>query len=191
MMRRRFWLLPVILCIILYLGSGCTGQNKEAETIAPVVFSVDTIEPATASFGDIITKGIVYDDAVEVTLSDNVKDPEALLSSHFADILVTSYRVSFERIDGGTDVPAGFEHDISYRVPANGTTSISNLVVVKAGQKLQPPIGYLLSQGVEPVTNYPYISCNIHIEFTGETEAGYKVYARGSVPITFADYADE
>lgn len=191
MMRRGFWLLPVMLCAILCSNSGCTGRNKEAETIAPVVFSVDSIVSANSPFGDIITAGVIYDDTVEVTLSDHVKDPEALLTSHFADILVTSYRVTFERTDGGTDVPAGFEHDISCRVPANGNTRIFGLVVVKAGQKLQPPIGYLHSQGVEPSTNYPTISCNIHVEFTGETEAGYKVYASGSIPITFADYVDE
>ena len=187
---KKIWLLPMVLLPLFYLCWGCTGQNKEASTIAPVVLSVDSITPTTSPFGDVVTNGVAYDDTVEVTLSDHLKDPDATSATHFADVIVTSYRVSFTRTDGGTAVPSGFEQAITYRVPANGSTTITGLVVVKADQKLQGPLGYLISLGYDPSTGLPSISCNITIEFTGVTEAGYKVYAKGSVPITFADYAD-
>jgi len=184
---KKIWLLPMVLLPLFYLCWGCTGQNKEASTIAPVVLSVDSIIPTTSPFGDVRTN---VDDTVEVTLSNHLKDPDATSPTHFADVIVTSYRVSFTRTDGGTAVPSGFEQAITYRVPANGSTTITGLVVVKAYQKLYEPLGYLMSLGYEPSTNLPTISCNIIIEFTGETEAGYKVYAKGSVPITFAAYPD-
>ena len=194
---------PLLLLLILSLlmgGFACGTKNKLGETIAPVFLVVNTIQPLHISpvynlpkhFGDVNFNGEPLDEIVGVTLVNEFKNPTAVTPSSYQDIIVTSYRVSFVRTDGGVDVPDAFQKSISYRVPSGGTTTIDKLVILKAHQKIQPPLEYLQpwSVGFEPTTNYISITCQVLIEFSGETVTGEEVFASGYIMITFMDYAD-
>ena len=84
------------------------------------------------------------------------------------------------------------EPELSARLFAGATVTITNLVIVRADQKFQPPLVYLtpLSYGFEPSTGYTTIACNCLIEFFGHTLDGESVYATGGIGINFADYAN-
>jgi len=198
-MKNKSLMLLLILSFLIG-GFACGTKNKLGETVAPVFLVVDAIEPLhftpvynlAKHFGDVNFNGEPLDEIVQVTLSNEFKNPAAVTSSSYQDIYVQSYRVSFLRTDGGADVPDSFERTISYRIRAGETATINKLVILKAHQKLQPPLEYLQpwSLGFEPTTNYFSITCQVFLEFTGETVTGEEVYASGTFMITFMDYAD-
>jgi len=194
---------PLLLLLILSLligGFACGTKNKLGETIAPVFLVVNAIEPLYITpvynlpkhFGDVNFNGEPVDEIVQVTLVNEFKNPTAFTPSSYQDIIVSSYRVSFVRTDGGVDAPAAFEKYVGYRVPAGETATIGKLVILNAQQKLQPPLEYLQpwSLGFEPTTNYISITCKALIEFSGETVTGEEVFTSGFVMITFMDYPD-
>lgn len=194
---------PLLILLILFLligGFACGTKNKLGETVAPVFLVVNGIQPLHITpvynlpkhFGDVNFYGEPIDEIVLVTLANEFKDPLSVIPTSYQDILVRSYRVSFVRTDGGIDVPDAFERPTSYRVPAGGTATIDKLVILKAHQKIQPPLEYLQpwSLGFEPTTNYFSITCKVLIEFNGETVTGEEVFASGYIMITFMDYAD-
>lgn len=198
-MKNKPLLLLVILSLLL-AGFACGTKNKIGETVAPVYLVVSAIQPLHTTpvlslrkhFGDVNFNGEPLDEVVLVELANEFKDPMAVTPSSYQDIIVSSYRVSFVRTDGGIDAPDAFEESINYRVPSGETISIDKLVILKAHQKLQPPLEYLQpwSLGFEPSTNYISIACEALIEFSGETVTGEKVFASGSFMITFMDYSD-
>jgi len=194
---------PLLLLLVLSLllgGLACGTKNKIGETVAPVYLVVSAIQPLHTTpvlslrkhFGDVNFNGEPLDEVVLVELANEFKNPMAVTPSSYQDIIVSSYRVSFVRTDGGIDAPDAFEESINYRVPSGETISIDKLVILKAHQKLQPPLEYLQpwSLGFEPSTNYISIACEALIEFSGETVTGEKVFASGSFMITFMDYSD-
>lgn len=198
-MKNKYLGLLLILSLLIG-GFACGTKNKLGETIAPVYLVVNGIEPLHTTpvsslpkhFGDVNYNGEPLDEIVRVTLANEFKDPAAVTPTSYQDIIVTNYRVSFVRTDGGVNVPDAFQQSTSYQVPAGGTATIEDLVILKAHQKLQPPLEYLQpwSLGFEPTTNYISITCNALIELSGETVTGEKVCASGFVMITFMDYPD-
>ncbi len=193
--------LPLLLILSLLIGGfACGTKNKIGETVAPVFLVVSAIQPLhitpvynlSKHFGDVNFNGQPLDEVVLVELTNDFKDPLTVTPSSYQDIIVTSYRVSFVRTDGGIDAPAAFQEVINYRIPCGETISIDRLVILKAHQKLQPPLEYLQpwSVGFEPSTNYISIACKALLEFSGETVTGEQVFASGSFMITFMDYSD-
>jgi hypothetical protein len=185
---------PLLLVIVI---TACSTNNDIGETKAPVYLVVHNISAGSHPFGDIISSdGIIFDDTVNVEFQNRVKDPDVLLTprltnSTYTDIVVNNYRVYFSRTDGGTVAPDGFESAMNFYVRTNSYAA-TNLVLIHAHQKSQPPISFLqpYNLGFEPSTNYTCITCRSFLEFWGETFAGEKVFAKGAIEITFADYGD-
>ena len=93
-------------------------------------------------------------------------------------------------------MPAGFTRAISVRVRLTeaGSDDLNestiSLVIVPSTQKAQPPISFLISPGIEPVTNFTNIQITANITFFGRTLAGDSVTVSGAIGINFANYGD-
>lgn len=131
-------------------------------------------------------------DTASATLSAELLNPAPLLgtgSSHYNDIKVTRYVVSYHRTDGknveGEDVPYSFEGSLSALVEIDSTTEIS-FVIVREVAKWESPLVDLREVGGERV-----LEVKAKVEFYGQDLAGRNVKATGYLPIFFANYADE
>jgi len=192
MISRR---VALVACFVsLLVLPACNDAIDEVNS--PVFLTVAGVEPDSEPFGD------VYDSSLPAFMPDTV---QVTLSAHFSNqntpptgtayttIQLSSYRVTYYRIDNGVEVPAGFQQALTQTVIAGSSTVITGLTICEADQKLQPPLYYLtpFSYGFEPGTGYTSISCNCIIDFWGHTLAGEPVSATGSIAINFADYFNE
>lgn len=192
MISRR---VALVACFVsLFVLPAC---NERFDDVAsPVWLTVVGIEPASNPFGDVYdsTLGSFMPDTVKVTLAahfSNQNTPPT--GSPYTTIQITSYRVTFERTDDGVEVPAGFQQALTAQVEAGGgDVTIDGMTIVRADQKLQPPLFYLtpFSYGFEPSTGYTTIACNCIIDFYGHTLGGEQVTASAAIGINFADYAN-
>lgn len=193
--RLGLWLLPLLVALA---GAGCTAPGDIDDTDSPVILVVQSIEPVNDPFGDVITNtGTIPDDVVNVTFAAHPKNPEITGSTgpELADVLIERFEVTFERTDGGSDVPKGFQRGMSLRVRNTPQgeeeilTSEAEITVAPSTTKAQPPISFLIDPGFEPDTGFVNIQVNATIRFFGRTISGKQVSAQGNIGINFADFA--
>lgn len=176
----------------------CAAPGDIDDTDSPTILVIESIEPLTDPFGDVISDaGTVQEDVVRVTFSAHPKSLAVTgsVGPEFLDVIVERYEVTFERTDGGTAVPKGFQRAMTLRVEntphgvLTTRTTFVDIVLVPSTIKTQPPISFLISPGFEPDTGFVNIQVDATIRFFGRTLGGHRVSATGSIGIDFADFA--
>jgi hypothetical protein len=148
-------------------------------------------EPVGDLFSDVCQGSpdqcVVRPDMALVTLSVQAENPYTDLS-HFGDIVVDRYRVTYVRADGrntpGVDVPYPFDGAINFRIPADAPPTGQPFMVVRPQAKLEAPLRNLAGGGGLIV-----LSVIARVEVYGrQVVTDEAVSARGSLNITFADF---
>ncbi len=177
-------------------AGGCTAGTNDS-TPGPVLLIVGNVSQTSDPFGDILTSGgTIPEDTVQVNFTARLKNPSDLTQPALQDIVLERYEVTFERTDGGTAVPAGFQRSMSARVRVtphgqqNEFLTTVDVVVMPSTSKTQPPISHLISPGVEPGTGFVNIQVRATIRFFGTTVSGQAMSAETAVGINFADFGD-
>ncbi len=117
-------------------------------------------------------------------------NPNEAASSLYENVQLKEYHVSYVRSDGrnqeGVDVPYSFWGRISALIPPDGAEHQVVFVLVRANAKMESPLVDLLygSAGKE-------IEATAVVEFYGEDLSGHKVYVKGTIPVVFANYAND
>lgn len=195
---RAAWARWIVVGIATLGAAACSAPGDIDDTDTPTVLVIQSIEPVTEPFGDVISDaGTVLDDVVRVTFAAHPKSlaVTGTTGPDLLDVIVERYEVTFERTDGGTAVPKGFQRAMTLRVentPHGSTqtlTSSTEIILVPSTTKTQPPISHLISPGFEPDTGFVNIQVDATIRFFGRTLAGHRVTATGSIGINFADFA--
>lgn len=140
---------------------------------------------------DVVTKGTIYQDPGQVTLSLGLKDPGTLASpsevSPINYITVDSYHVQYIRADGrntpGVDVPYAFDGAATGTV-GKGASGIG-FVLVRAQAKMEAPLLALRGLGGAVL-----ISTIAEVTFYGRDQAGNRVSVTGRISVDFADWGD-
>ncbi len=187
----------VAVCSLVLAVAGCGTSGGLGNTPAPVILIVSSLLAANAPFGDILsTDGTLPEDSVSVTLIARMKNPSDLSQPALQDILLERYEVTFNRTDGGTVKPPGFQRALSAKVrvtphgsPTETITGLT-LVLVPSTHKSQPPLSHLILPGFEPVTGFVNIQATATVRFFGHTIAGDVVQAEAAIGLNFADFAD-
>ena len=94
------------------------------------------------------------------------------------DVRLTAYRVSYQRRDGGTLVPAPLQRTLSQIVPIGGAPQdLGTLLLFDIGAFNQAPFAALLPSGGgrDPETGRNQVTMDVIVEFFGETLAGDRV----------------
>jgi hypothetical protein len=178
-------LLILTVLFVLSLMLACSEERGQ------VIFKISTITPSNDPFGDVLTnEGTIPSDSIDIIFENDVKNPNALGSLAYADVLVEYVTFSFTRTDGGSDKPDNYRIGVSYRVPANNTTRADGLAIVPATMKTKFPISDLIFYGYERSTNFNSIKVDVLVEAEGHTVEGDRVYASGRISIEFANWAD-
>ena len=181
----------VLALTALVALAGCTPQP---ETII-VIDSINALDAEGHPIGDLfsdVCRGappscVVTNDNVLVTATARAEDPYTDIS-RFGDIVIERYRVTYVRADGrntpGVDVTYPFDGATNFRVPVGGFAS-QQFMAVRPQAKLEPPLSNLAGGRGAIV-----ISVLAQIEFFGrQLVTDRAVAARGSINITFADFA--
>jgi hypothetical protein len=184
-------LLPLALPL-----SGCTSQQMDG--VSPSILMIDQIFAASGASpeqfsgelsSDVLTEGAVTEDLMEVTLRTVLKDPGSQAAPNVPTttnwITVTRYHVRFVRSDGrnvpGVDVPYPFEGGVTLTALPAGNETV--LTLVRPQAKLEAPLRNL-------AFDLNLISTIAEITFFGKDQAGRDVSAKGTISVTFGNWAD-
>jgi hypothetical protein len=157
-----------------------TGKDVEDNDVDFLQSDVVVIDQDTGN-------ATVFADAATVMFSAEFLAPEPWLgTSHYSDIYVTHYVVTYSRSDGksqeGVDVPYSFDGSFSARVQIDSSTEVS-FIVVRAVSKLEPPLINLTAGRGEGE-----LKATARIDFYGHDTIGNTVKATGYLTIFFANY---
>lgn len=148
-----------------------TEQNVNVFDLNPETagIDVDCLQPVGFITLDVLTKG--RDD----------------LSGTASTVRVNRYRVSYQRRDGGTLVPAPFVRPIDTIIPVGGSAIFGDLLIFEPDAANQAPFVALRPEngGRDPVTNRPFVGLDVILEFYGETLGGDNVYDATRFPLDF------
>jgi len=102
-------------------------------------------------------------------------------------VRVNRYRVSYQRTDGGTQVPASFVRSIDTLVSSGGSGSLSGFTILEPDALNLAPFAALLPQngGRDPQTGRPVVKMEVIVEVFGETLGGDNVYDATRFPLDF------
>lgn len=168
-MKRKLLLSLVCLLVLLPLGGGC--RSRTDRSTGPVVLTFGNIGPVP------ITVSVTSADAAggvvipTFTIDSVLKDPSGVPSS-LENVEITSYQVTYQRLDTGTRVPPPLVATISEEVPVNGSGTITNLPILLINQLNNPPLSDLAHFGYDTQTGTAIIVLNVQVQFFGNTLSG-------------------
>jgi hypothetical protein len=172
--------------LLVMVVAGCSGeQSKSASPVALIVSNTQNLQQI-----DLAPMAPNCDQDVGTILMQAVlKNPITLSSNQqFNDVRVTSYRVSYVRRDGGTQVPAPFVRTIdALLTTGGGATSLSKFLIIQGDALSQAPFVALRTEngGRDPETGRPQVMMDVIVELFGETLAGERVSGSTRFPLDF------
>jgi hypothetical protein len=164
---------------------GCKESNRQSSPVRLVVTTAQKlnridIKPNAANCNQSIGTVNVQALVVQNTSGTLLTNPD------LDSVLVDSYRVSYVRTDGGTQVPASFTRSVSFTV-ATGANVSTTFIGFQSDALNQAPFAALLPQngGRDPQTGRPVVQMDIVLELFGTTLAGERVSGSTRVPLDF------
>lgn len=181
-MTRRLIPLAAALLAAAALG-GCSGElTNDAAPVTFVVTNTQSIHQI-----DIAPNDDADCDASIGTINMRVLPKNSDVTGNLVSVRVTRYRVSYQRTDGGTQVPAPFVRSVDTIIASGGTGSLTQFVILEASAVNQAPFAALLPQngGRDPVTGQRTVKMDVIVEIFGETLGGDNVYDATRFPLDF------
>lgn len=194
-MRKMILILAtVVMGSVLILGlSSCGDAGGRAKDVAPV-FLIVTAE-STQINSDLCED--LGDGTFAVTEDETIlkarvlsKDPDDIDTSHYMDVIITGYEVSYSRRDTGNAVPKTFVGSLNSYVAFESEIDFP-IVYIRASQKEMPPLSYICQYGYEPETGLSEIHTSCKVTVWGQTLAGREVVSNPvNINVNFANWAD-
>lgn len=173
---KKLFSFAAILILISMVQLSCNSDTDDPD-FSDTFLTIESIEPQPfcsipAASGD---PPVYWDDNATFTLAADAKDLD-LLPTHFEDVVVSRYVISYQYSGPLGSVPS-FEEHINVKVDG-GQTAQFEAVVVRAVDKMA---GYFVS-GTEATAT---------VSFYGRDTAGKDVEASGTFTINFRDVCVE
>lgn len=171
--------------LLVLAVAGCSGeQSKSASPVALIVSNSQNLQQIDLS----PTAANCDQDVGTINIQAVNKNPNQISDQRFNDVRITSYRVSYVRRDGGTQVPAPFVRTIDSLLTTGGAaTSLSKFLIVQGDALSQAPFVALRTEngGRDPETGRPLVMMDVQVELFGETLAGERVSGSTRFPLDF------
>lgn len=161
--------------------AGCSSELTDSGApVELVVTNTQTLNLVDLAGGDECDQSVG-------TIQMQVFPKNGSVSGNLVQVRVTRYRVSYRRIDGGTQVPSSFVRSIDTLIASGGSGSLSSFTVIDGDALLQAPFAALLPQngGRDPETGRPFVKLEVIVEVFGETLGGDNVYDATAFPLEF------
>jgi len=161
---------------------GCSGElTDSAAPVELVVTNSQSISQIDLAGGTGCTGTIG-------TINIQAIPKSSAATGSFLQVRVTRYRVSYQRTDGGRQVPATFVRSTDQLIAVGGAaTALSSFTVLEGDATNQAPFVALLPQngGRDPDTQRPVVKMDVIVEIFGETLNGDAVYDATRFPLDF------
>jgi hypothetical protein len=194
------WLVPVVALTLAACVPEFADQGE-----APVILRITKITGRAGGggeSGDFLLSDLdpVFNDNATISVQLISKNPTlgtgTQISGFANDVLLQSYEVRYFRTDGrnqeGVDVPYRITGPVATQVVMNGEAELA-IVVVRHQAKLEPPLKNLTTFASNADTSQfsgaGILTVVAEITLRGRTTAGKAVEARGSLQISFANFA--
>jgi len=163
--------------------SDISRENGPVQMIVTITQNISTVDIESGATGCATSLGTVNLRSLFLQ-GQNANIPT---DTRFTDVLLRSYRVTYVRTDGGTQVPEPFVKTISGTLGASAASTLNNFQAFPPGAFDQAPFAALLPQngGRDPQTGRPFVQMDLIIEVFGETLAGERVSGSARSPLTF------
>jgi outer membrane murein-binding lipoprotein Lpp len=163
--------------------AGCSSELTDNS--APVELVVTNTQ--NLSQLDIAPNDDADCDASVGTITMQVIPKNASVTSDFTQVRVTRYRVSYQRTDGGRQVPSPFVRSIDNLIAPGSSGALTNFVILEGTALNQAPFAALLPQngGRDPDTGQRTVKMDVIVEIFGETLGGDNVYDATRFPLDF------
>ena len=200
-----------VAAIGLLSGSVSCG-NVVRQDQAPVIVVVDSVEAASGAQpgtmnrfllsdvqtmveqqvgGETVRVPVIFNDLAQATMRIIPKDAGngaiSLAPTPLNNVTINRYRITFIRADGrntpGVDVPYPVDGAVTATIGA--TPTVVGFEMVRHQQKLEQPLRSLANFG-----GRLFISTIAEIIFFGADQVGNAVQVRGTISVSFSDYAD-
>src|SRR4029453_8919639 len=200
-----------IAALRLAAGSVSCGDVVRQDR-APVLLVIDSMEAASGADpgtmtgfllsdvqtlveqqgdGETVRVPTIFNDVGQATMRIIPKDAGngavSLAPSPWNNVTINRYRISFLRADGrntpGVDVP--YPVDGAVTATLGSTPTVVPFEMVRHQQKLEQPLRALANFG-----GRLFISTIAEITFYGADQVGNSVQIKGTISVSFSDYAD-
>ncbi len=200
-----------VAAIALLMGSVSCGEVVRQDR-APVLVVIDSVEAASGADpgnmsgfllsdvqtlverqvdGETVRVPVIFNDVGQATMHIITKDAGngavSMAPSPWNNVTINRYRISFIRADGrntpGVDVP--YPVDGAVTATLGSTPTIVPFEIVRHQQKLEQPLRALANFG-----GRLFISTIAEITFFGADQVGNTVQVKGTMSVSFSDYAD-
>jgi hypothetical protein len=175
----------LVVAVALLAGSmlSCSGElTDDSSPVELVVTNSQTL--------NVIDIGPNTDDDCDQnvgTINMQVIPKNASATGNLLQVRVNRYRVSYQRTDGGTQVPAPFVRSIDTLIGVGTSASLATFTILEADALNQAPFAALQPQngGRDPQTGRPVVKMEVIVEIFGETLGGDNVYDATRFPLDF------
>jgi hypothetical protein len=175
----------VLVCGMMLAGSGC--KKPDSANLIGVFVTVTSVNDGRSVQSDVVRNGYTSDDEIPVTLKSESRTSsfenlptEFDNTSSLDTVIFSRYHVSYSRTDGGPN-PADFSAGFTFSLPPEDEITV-NVVIVRAFDKNLPPLKELWDRG--------QIFTTATITFFGEDGHNNDFVVSGSIPVSFANFAD-
>jgi hypothetical protein len=192
-MKKNITTLKILAAAALVVVlAGCNTISKETESSSIIIIQSltgTTMEGESAAYlqSDVLdSDGLVRVSNATANIIVRLVNPGSLSGpSQFNDVVLTSYRVTYELPTGpgtpGVDVPLPFDGNFSTVLcQVDETTSVPFVVVLEAAKQAAPLVGLIGTATV--------LERKAKIEIFGHDLTDHPVTATGYLTIYFADY---
>jgi hypothetical protein len=179
---RRVGLAAAIFAVL-----SCNSINRESSPVKLVVTNTQNLQQIDLSGGTRCTEDVANVQMRSVLLQDQ-NNTTLPTDNRFNDIVISQYRVSYVRTDGGTAIPQPFVRSVSDTIISGGLSiGLTKFLVFEPGAVNQAPFAALLpvNGGRDPETGSQFVKMEVVLEVFGQTLAGERVSGTTRIPLIF------
>ena len=178
--------IPAAAALVALAATSCNTSDFERDTSPVALIVTNTTLINTI---DILGGTGCGTNTGTINLQTIIKNPTTItdvpINPAFNDVRITRYRVSYQRTDGGTLVPASYVNSIDILITP-GSTGTGTFIVFRTDAFSQAPLAALVSgTGRDPETNRPVVRMDVIVDVFGQTLAGENVSGSTRFPLSF------
>lgn len=182
-MKKTLTLAALVSAAALF---GCSGElSDNAAPVELVVTNTQNLQIIELNPTIAATDPDCSENVGTITMQVFPKRAEATGSVN--SVRVTRYRISYQRTDGGTLVPAPFVRSVDALIGVGSSSQLSDFLIVQPDALTQAPFAALQPQngGRDPETGRPFVKMDVIMEVFGETLGGSNVADATRFPLDF------
>jgi hypothetical protein len=185
MNKTKQWLIATA-ALVMVVASGCNSDISRDGS--PVLLTVTNTQ-ALSRIDLAPTAPNCNTTIGSIQVRATLKNPDQTAANpSFNDVRINSYRVSYVRTDGGSQVPSPFVRTMDQLIPIGGAaTSLGSFLVVDPNALSQAPFVALQTNngGRDPETGLKTVKMDVIVEVFGQTVAGERVSGTTRFPLDF------